>query len=91
MIPVALDELPALRVVRGDGSVRVTGVTTDSRAVEPGDLFVAVRAGHDHAAEAVGAGAVAGLAEEGRAEAVAPGAGGRSPPRTATTTRSGCR
>ena len=45
----------------------VTGVASDSRAVKPGDLFVCVPGertdGHDHAAEAVRAGAVAVLAE----------------------------
>ncbi|MBL8778373.1 MAG: UDP-N-acetylmuramoyl-L-alanyl-D-glutamate--2,6-diaminopimelate ligase [Acidimicrobiales bacterium] len=51
----------------GDGEVDVTGVAHDSRAVAPGDLFCCVRGehadGHDHAAAAVGAGAVALLCE----------------------------
>lgn len=49
--------------VVGDGSVTVTDVTHDSRAVTPGALFVAVRGanhdGHDHVAAAVAAGAAA--------------------------------
>ena len=51
----------------GGGEVDVTGVAHDSRAVAPGDLFCCVRGehadGHDHAAAAVGAGAVALLCE----------------------------
>jgi UDP-N-acetylmuramoyl-L-alanyl-D-glutamate--2,6-diaminopimelate ligase len=39
-------ELPARADVLGDGDVRVTGVRHDSRAVEPGDLFVARRGAH---------------------------------------------
>lgn len=47
-------------------SFEVTGVTMDSRRVQPGDLFVAVPGtrvdGHDFAADAIAAGAVAVLA-----------------------------
>ncbi len=47
--------------------VAVSGMTADSRAVRPGDLFVALKGarhdGHDHAAEAVRAGAAALLVE----------------------------
>jgi UDP-N-acetylmuramyl-tripeptide synthetase len=47
--------------------VEVTGLAEDSRLVKPGDLFVAVRGltvdGHDFAGSAVGAGAVAVVAE----------------------------
>ena len=51
-----------------DGDAVVTGpVLIDSRLVEPGALFAAVRGervdGHDYAAAAVGAGAVAALVE----------------------------
>lgn len=53
--------------VRGDGDVDVTAVTHDSRAVAPGTLFCCVPGrvadGHDHAAAAVAAGAVALLCE----------------------------
>ncbi|MGY1761323.1 UDP-N-acetylmuramoyl-tripeptide--D-alanyl-D-alanine ligase [Geodermatophilus sp. SYSU D00779] len=51
------------RLTRGDGTV--TGVTVDSRAVAPGDLFVAVPGervdGHDFLGAAAAAGAVAAL------------------------------
>jgi UDP-N-acetylmuramoyl-L-alanyl-D-glutamate--2,6-diaminopimelate ligase len=54
-------------VLRGDGSVEVTGATHDSRAVHPGMLFCCVPGartdGHRHAAAAVRAGAVALLCE----------------------------
>jgi UDP-N-acetylmuramoyl-L-alanyl-D-glutamate--2,6-diaminopimelate ligase len=47
--------------------IRVTGVTNDSRAVEPGSLFVAIAGehddGHDFAAEAVNRGASALIVE----------------------------
>ena len=49
--------------VRGDGSVEVTGVTEDSRAVEPGAVFVAITGtaddGRKYIPEAVARGAVA--------------------------------
>ncbi len=48
-------------------------MTTDSRKVEKGSLFIAIRGtrhdGHDHIAEAVGAGAAAVAAEPGRCRA----------------------
>jgi UDP-N-acetylmuramoyl-L-alanyl-D-glutamate--2,6-diaminopimelate ligase len=51
----------------GSGDMRVTTCTTDSRTVQPGDLFAAISGvhcdGHDYAAEAVARGAVAILAE----------------------------
>lgn len=47
--------------LRGDGAVRFKAVSTDSRKLARGDLFVALRGprfdGHAHAAEAVAAGA----------------------------------
>jgi UDP-N-acetylmuramoyl-tripeptide--D-alanyl-D-alanine ligase len=47
--------------------VRFTGVSTDTRTLQPGDLFVALRGdrydGHDFVAEAVAAGAAGGLFE----------------------------
>jgi UDP-N-acetylmuramoyl-L-alanyl-D-glutamate--2,6-diaminopimelate ligase len=53
--------------VEGDRSVRVTGVTHDSRRVRPGDLFAAIpgfeRDGHAFVPEAVLAGAVAVMVE----------------------------
>ena len=57
------DQLGSLR----DAGVRVTGVTHDSRRVEPGDLYACLRGasfdGHDFAADAVRAGAVALLVD----------------------------
>jgi len=51
----------------GGGSVDVAGISHDSRTVRTGDLFCcvpgAIHDGHDHAASAVAAGAVAVLAE----------------------------
>jgi UDP-N-acetylmuramoyl-L-alanyl-D-glutamate--2,6-diaminopimelate ligase len=54
-------------VAATDRTVAVSGMTEDSRAVQPGDLFVAVAGeradGHAFAADAVARGAVAVLAE----------------------------
>jgi UDP-N-acetylmuramoyl-tripeptide--D-alanyl-D-alanine ligase len=79
MIPMAVDEIAAVtrgRVYQGarhqstrDGVV--TGVAIDSRAIEPGDLFVAVRGdrtdGVRFADAAMAAGAAAVLVPEGHA------------------------
>ena len=62
MIPISIGAVPGLELVRGDAATAVTGVTADSRSVVPGDLFVAIRGGHEHALRAVAAGAVAVLA-----------------------------
>ncbi len=60
--------LPASRLV-GDGATRILRVHSDTRSVQPGDLFVALRGahfdGHDYLAQAREAGAVAALAEHG--------------------------
>ncbi|HEY8089387.1 MAG TPA: UDP-N-acetylmuramoyl-L-alanyl-D-glutamate--2,6-diaminopimelate ligase, partial [Polyangiaceae bacterium] len=68
-------ELPMAAEVRGDASVRVSGVHHDSRAVEPGDLFVARRGeksdGTRFVADAVGRGATAVMAARGAVDAVA--------------------
>jgi UDP-N-acetylmuramoyl-L-alanyl-D-glutamate--2,6-diaminopimelate ligase len=71
--PRSLDDLladaPELRVRQraGDGSVEIRGVAIDSRAVVAGDVFCCIRGehadGHDFAAGAVAAGAVALLVE----------------------------
>lgn len=69
MIALTLAEVATAvggRLVAADPTVRVTGpVEFDSRKVEPGSLFVAFPGervdGHDYAATAVGAGAVAVL------------------------------
>ena len=53
----------------GDGTVRIAGVTTDSRSVQEGQLFVALRGerfdGHDYVAAAVKTGAAAVMVEKG--------------------------
>ncbi len=72
MSPLLEDILPVLDRPRceGDRSVRVIHVTHDSRKVEPGGLFVAVRGevsdGHRYIPNAVEKGAVAILAQRDR-------------------------
>ena len=70
MVPTArmMDLQQAARAVNGrveGGSAAFSGVTTDSRAITPGDLFVALKGerfdGHEYVAEAVSKGAVAAL------------------------------
>jgi UDP-N-acetylmuramoyl-tripeptide--D-alanyl-D-alanine ligase len=57
-------------VVDGDPAIRINSVSTDSRSVQPGALFVAIRGdhhdGHDYAASAMTDGAVVTLVESGR-------------------------
>jgi UDP-N-acetylmuramoyl-tripeptide--D-alanyl-D-alanine ligase len=68
--------LPGSALV-GDGGVAVTRVHSDTRSLQPGDLFVALRGerfdAHDFLAQAKSAGAAAALAERGLAEAGLPG------------------
>lgn len=64
MRPLPLSAVPASVVVRGDPDRTVTGVQIDSRLVRPGDLFVAIRGGADHVADAVGRGAAGVVLEE---------------------------
>jgi UDP-N-acetylmuramoyl-tripeptide--D-alanyl-D-alanine ligase len=52
MIPLAIDELRALGLGVLEGEGAVTGLRIDSRLVEPGDLFVAVRGGREFATAA---------------------------------------
>ncbi|HTW20731.1 MAG TPA: UDP-N-acetylmuramoyl-L-alanyl-D-glutamate--2,6-diaminopimelate ligase [Mycobacteriales bacterium] len=54
-----LARLPGARL-EGDGSVLVTGITHDSRAVQPGDLYVARAGARTHGIEHVTAAASAG-------------------------------
>jgi UDP-N-acetylmuramoyl-tripeptide--D-alanyl-D-alanine ligase len=67
LIPLTLAEIAeAVRgTLHGDGSVVATHVTHDSRSVEPGSLFVALRGEHADGADfvegALGAGAVAAI------------------------------
>jgi len=62
-------------LVAGDPSVRISGVTQDTRRLAPGDLFVAVpgleQDGLDYVPEAVARGAAA-IASERRLEGVSP-------------------
>ncbi|MGY4830631.1 UDP-N-acetylmuramoyl-tripeptide--D-alanyl-D-alanine ligase [Sphaerotilaceae bacterium SBD11-9] len=68
--------LPGSTLV-GDGSVPIARVHTDTRTLQPGDLFVALRGerfdAHDFLVQAREAGAVAALAEHGLIEAGMPG------------------
>ncbi len=52
-------------LVGGDGQARLTRVVTDSRAVQPGDLFVALKGerfdAHDFVADVLARGALAAL------------------------------
>jgi UDP-N-acetylmuramoyl-tripeptide--D-alanyl-D-alanine ligase len=63
-------------VVDGDPSMRINSVSTDSRSIERGGLFVAIRGehhdGHDYAALAMTDGAVASLVEADRGGHVTP-------------------
>ncbi len=62
-----LEDLAAAAGAHAEGAATLTGVAVDSRSVQPGDLFVAIRGarvdGHDYAREAVARGAGALLAE----------------------------
>jgi len=64
--------VPGARLV-GDGGIVVRRVHSDTRTLEPGDLFVALRGerfdAHDFLAEAKARGAVAALAEHGVSQA----------------------
>ncbi|KQW38364.1 UDP-N-acetylmuramoyl-tripeptide--D-alanyl-D-alanine ligase [Rhizobacter sp. Root404] len=68
--------LPASTLV-GDGAIEVLRVHSDTRSLQPGDLFVALRGenfdAHDFLAQAKASGAAAALAERGLAEAGLPG------------------
>ncbi|MES2993699.1 MAG: Mur ligase family protein, partial [Pseudomonadota bacterium] len=68
--------LPASTLV-GDGATEVLRVHSDTRSLQAGDLFVALKGdnfdAHDFIAQAKAAGAAAALAERGLAEAGLPG------------------
>jgi UDP-N-acetylmuramoyl-tripeptide--D-alanyl-D-alanine ligase len=72
----ALDWLPDARLV-GDGGVRALRVNTDTRSLQAGDLFVALKGerfdAHDFLGQAKAQGAVAAIAHHGLAEAGLPG------------------
>jgi UDP-N-acetylmuramoyl-tripeptide--D-alanyl-D-alanine ligase len=64
-------------VLVGDGAVELARVYSDTRTLQPGDLFVALRGerfdGHDLLADARARGAAAALAQRGLAQAGLPG------------------
>ena len=72
----AMGWLPRARLV-GDGRVTPMRLHTDTRSLQPGDLFVALRGehfdAHEFLSQARAAGAVAAIAEHGLAEAGLPG------------------
>ena len=64
MIPLSVDEVLALEagtLTLGAEASRFTGVTIDSRAAGPGDLFVAVGRGSEFVADALARGAAGAL------------------------------
>jgi UDP-N-acetylmuramoyl-tripeptide--D-alanyl-D-alanine ligase len=63
VIPLTLDEVARVAAgeLRPGSGEQVTGVTIDSRDVDPGDLFVAVGRGGEFADEALAAGAAGAL------------------------------
>ncbi|MEU9231738.1 UDP-N-acetylmuramoyl-L-alanyl-D-glutamate--2,6-diaminopimelate ligase [Streptomyces subrutilus] len=73
--PIPLDELATLLGVRAPGAAQITGITHDSRAVRPGDLYAALPGarthGADFAAQAAGLGAAAVLTDPAGAERAA--------------------
>jgi UDP-N-acetylmuramoyl-tripeptide--D-alanyl-D-alanine ligase len=78
VIPVALDEVAELapgELWAARGAVEVTGLQTDSRRVEPGDLFVAVRGGVDFVDDALARGAAAAIVPDDAHAALAALAG----------------
>ena len=72
-----LPELPGARVVGGLAGIVIERVHTDTRTLQPGDLFVALRGerfdANDYLAQARASGAVAALAERGLEPAGMPG------------------
>ncbi len=74
MIPLSLDEVRRLcpgRLTAPPGEELVTGLEIDSRRIEPGDLFVAIRGGVAFVDEALGRGASAALVPEDAFQAMA--------------------
>lgn len=56
--------------IKGDAGAEITGISIDSRTLEPGDAFVAIKGdrldGHDYVAAALDAGASLALVAESR-------------------------
>jgi len=73
----ALDLLGGQATLVGDGATRVQRVHSDTRTLQPGDLFVALKGerfdAHDFLPQAKAAGAAAVLAERGVADSGLPG------------------
>ena len=63
-----LAEMAGAELIAGNGERVATGVGIDSRTIQPGELFVAIRGekqdGHAHVMEAVEKGAIAALVEK---------------------------
>ncbi|GFP22939.1 UDP-N-acetylmuramoyl-tripeptide--D-alanyl-D-alanine ligase [Candidatus Hakubella thermalkaliphila] len=75
MIPIKLEDLARItegRVLRGDLSQLILSISTDSRTLQPGDLYVSLRGerfdGHDFIWEAVSRGAMGFLTSRSYAE-----------------------
>ena len=71
-----LSELPSDMLISPVPNVQISGIAIDSRRVEPGDLFVALRGGstdgHTFIADAISRGAAAVIGESDDAPAPAP-------------------
>lgn len=71
MDPLSLSQIAQYgggKLVAGDGALRVTRISTDSRTIQPGELFVPIRGenfdGHKFIPQTVERGAVGALVEE---------------------------
>ena len=73
MIATTAGALPGCRVARGASSTPITSVEMDSRRVSRGALFVAIRGGHDHTADARARGCAAVLVADDHVAAEAEG------------------
>ncbi len=74
MIPLSIEEVGRLapgELRAAEGAERVTGLTIDSRRIEPGDLFVAVGRGVEYVDEALARGATAALVPDDAFSALA--------------------
>ncbi len=69
MIATTAGALPGCRVARGAASTPITSVEMDSRRAGRGSLFVAIRGGHGHTADAWAQGCAAVLVDEDHAAA----------------------
>ena len=69
MIATTAGALPGCRVERGAPSTPITAVEMDSRLAGRGALFVAIRGGHDHTADARAHGCAAVLVDDDHAAA----------------------